>query len=65
MPRIVVFAAAVIAFMIGCGQDATEPDATSGAPSLAVGTDTVTGASITTDKDDYAPGDTVRITGAG
>jgi putative Ig domain-containing protein len=32
-------------------------------PSLAIGTDPVTGASIITDKDDYLPGDTVHITG--
>jgi len=31
----------------------------------AVGVDSTTGASITTDKDDYVPGDSVRVVGAG
>ena len=54
--------------LVGCtGDSITSPpssDLLSEAP-LAVGVDENTGASIATDKDDYVPGDTVKLSGQG
>ena len=59
---------ASIAFAIACGESVTEPVATRtpSTPPVSFATSTSEdGLSITTDKDDYAPGDTVWFTGAG
>jgi hypothetical protein len=61
MRPLAFFAAALAILSAGCGDDPTAPAHIR--PDLAVGSDTTTGASITTDKDDYAPGDSVRIAG--
>ena len=61
-----------IAFAIACGDDITEPTTapTTGATAVAGGplfatTTTEDGLSISTDKDDYQPGDVVHFTGYG
>jgi hypothetical protein len=67
MRRTLLFCAA-IAFAIACGDNATEPvlDRTQSTPPVSFATSTSEdGLSITTDKDDYAPGDTVHFTGSG
>jgi hypothetical protein len=67
MRRALLFCAAIV-FAIACGDDITEPipDRTVATPPVAFATTTAEdGLSITTDKDDYAPGDTVWFTGAG
>jgi hypothetical protein len=68
MRRALLFCVA-IAFAIACGDDITEPipDRTVATPpTVAFATTTSdNGLSITTDKDDYAPGDTVHFTGTG
>ncbi len=67
MRRALLFCAA-IAFAIACGDDITEPipDRTVATPPIAFATTTTEdGLSISTDKDDYQPGDTVHFTGSG
>jgi hypothetical protein len=67
MRRALLFCAA-IAFATACGDNITEPvpDRGSQTPTVSFATSTSDdGLSITTDKDDYAPGDTVHFTGAG
>jgi hypothetical protein len=59
-----VWAVALLGLIAGCDQDTTAPASRTG-PELAVGTDPTTGASVSTDKDDYAPGDSAVISGAG
>ena len=57
---------ALAIFALGCGDGLLAPTESVQAPSaLAVGVDPATGAKIETNKDDYPPGDTVRITGSG
>jgi hypothetical protein len=60
---------AAIAFAIACGDNVTEPipDRTQTVPPPAFATSASDDGtlSITTDKDDYAPGDTVHFTGTG
>jgi hypothetical protein len=57
----------VIALVANCADGPTAPDRTqTSAPPIAFATaSNGAGLSITTDKDDYAPGDTVWFTGAG
>src|SRR3954468_6605753 len=67
MRRAILFCAA-IAFALACGDNITEPmpDRTPKAlPVSFASTTTDDGLSIVTDKDDYAPGDTVHFTGSG
>src|SRR5215217_548687 len=58
-----------IVFAIACGEDITEPTAPKttavAAKPLFATTTTEDGLSISTDKDDYAPGDVVHFTGSG
>ena len=53
---------------VACGGDgsisAPEQDRGAQGPMLATGTDPITGATIVTDKDDYAPGEIVHLTGS-
>lgn len=69
--RVIVHAVAVAALVLAaCSPDgvipAMEEDGALLPPtSFAIGTDPVTGAWVETDKDDYAPGETVQITAAG
>jgi hypothetical protein len=66
--RRAVLLCASIAFAIACGDNITEPvpDRTQPTPAVSFATSTSDdGLSITTDKDDYAPGDTVHFTGTG
>ncbi|HEY9015674.1 MAG TPA: hypothetical protein VIM84_11495, partial [Gemmatimonadales bacterium] len=71
MRRALLLSAAIV-FAIACGDSVTEPlpDQTTSTtkldqlkPAFAT-TTTEDGLSISTDKDDYAPGDTVHFTGA-
>ena len=67
MRRTFLFCAS-IALAIACGESVTEPvpDRTQSTPPVSFATSTSDdGRSITTDKDDYAPGDTVHFTGSG
>jgi len=67
MRRALLFCVA-IAFAIACGDSLTEPmpDRTVATPPIAFATTTTEdGLSISTDKDDYQPGDTVHFTGSG
>jgi flagellar hook assembly protein FlgD len=67
MRRALLFCAA-IAFAIACGDSITEPipNRTVATPPIAFATTTTEdGLSISTDKDDYQPGDTVHFTGSG
>jgi hypothetical protein len=67
MRRALLFCAA-IAFAIACGDSITEPipDRTLATPPVAIATTTTEERmSITTEKDDYQPGDTVHFTGSG
>src|SRR5918995_1601707 len=68
MRRALLFCAA-IAFAIACGDSITEPIPNRTAavtPSVSFATTTAEdGLSISTDKDDYQPGDTVQFTGIG
>jgi hypothetical protein len=67
MRRALLFCAA-IAFAIACGDNVTEPipDRSTGTPKVLFATSsTDDGLTISTDKDDYAPGETVLFTGAG
>jgi uncharacterized repeat protein (TIGR01451 family) len=68
MRRALLFCVA-IAFAIACGDDLTEPisDPTALTPPRVAFATTTTenGLTISTDKDDYAPGETVRFTGSG
>jgi hypothetical protein len=66
MRRALLFCVA-IAFAIACGDSITEPRPTRAVtPPISLATTTSDdGLSITTDKDDYAPGDTVHFTGTG
>jgi hypothetical protein len=67
MRRALLFCAA-IAFAIACGDSLTDPvpDQTVATPPIAFATTTTEdGLSISTDKDDYQPGDTVHFTGSG
>ena len=67
MRRAPLFCAA-IAFAIACGDSITEPipDRTLATPPVGFATTTTEdGLSISTDKDDYQPGDTVHFTGSG
>jgi hypothetical protein len=57
-----------IAFAIACGDSVTEPvpDRSPATPKVLLATSsTDDGLTISTDKDDYAPGETVHFTGAG
>jgi hypothetical protein len=73
--RRVLLVCAAITFAIACTDNITEPTpdrplATAGTPSRAgtvafATTTTEDGLSISTDKDDYQPGDTVHLTGSG
>src|SRR5215208_3529948 len=58
-----------IVFAIACGEDITEPTAPKttavAARPLFATTTTEDGLSISTDKDDYQPGDVVHFTGSG
>lgn len=69
--RVIVHAAAVLALVLAaCSPDGIVPAMEDEGPLLpptyfAIGTDPVTGAWVETDKDDYAPGETVQITAAG
>src|SRR5688500_456898 len=76
--RRVALVTAVLLGLIGCGGDeSTGPSSenslqkppVTGTPSglggVTFATTTLDGLTITTDKDDYAPGDTVRFTGSG
>jgi hypothetical protein len=59
---------AAIAFAIACGDSVTEPvpNRTRSTPPVSFATSTSEdGLVITTDKDDYSPGDTVHFTGSG
>ena len=62
-----LMALVVVGFIANCGDDPVSPDrADPASPSIAFATaSNGAGLSITTDKDDYAPGDTVWFTGAG
>ena len=62
-----LMALVVVGFIANCGDDPVSPDrADPAAPAIAFATaSNGAGLSITTDKDDYAPGDTVWFTGAG
>ena len=62
-----LMALVVVGFIANCGDDPISPDRTDpAAPPIAFATaNNGAGLSITTDKDDYAPGDTVWFTGAG
>jgi hypothetical protein len=62
-----LMALVVVGFIANCGDDPVSPDrADPAVPSIAFATaSNGAGLSITTDKDDYAPGDTVWFTGAG
>jgi hypothetical protein len=62
-----LMALVVVGLIANCGDDPTSPDrADRAAPPIAFATaSNGAGLSITTDKDDYAPGDTVWFTGAG
>src|SRR6476659_4956533 len=67
MRRTILFCVA-IAFAIACGDNITEPvpDRTPSTPTVAFATTTTEdGLSISTDKDDYQPGDVVHFTGYG
>jgi uncharacterized repeat protein (TIGR01451 family) len=67
MRRALLFCAA-IAFAIACGDDVTEPvpTRTPETPTVSFATTTTEdGLSISTDKDDYQPGDVVHFTGTG
>jgi uncharacterized repeat protein (TIGR01451 family) len=57
----------VIGLVANCGDDPTAPERSVGnqAPTVFATASNGNGLSITTDKDDYAPGDTVWFTGAG
>ena len=69
MKRRVAASALLAVFIAACGGDTkiTEPTATVRIPHpvSAVGIDSVTGARIETDLDDYAPGQTVHVVGSG
>src|ERR671914_526136 len=58
-----------IAFALACGDNVTEPipeRTTAVTPPVSFATTTTEdGLSISTDKDDYAPGETVHLTGSG
>lgn len=63
-----LFAAALGAVILSCGESPTGPDESGSG--LKVGQDAVTsegagGPTVATDKADYSPGDTVTVTGAG
>ena len=58
-----LIALVVVGLIANCADDPTAPERITPAVSLAIG-QAATGETITTDKDDYAPGDTVRITGS-
>jgi hypothetical protein len=64
-----VFATALVAALVSaCGEGGgiTEPQAASKVRALAaIGTDSVTGATIETNKDDYAPGEIIHVAGRG
>ena len=62
-----LMALVVVVLIANCGDDPISPDRTDpAAPPIAFATaNNGAGLSITTDKDDYAPGDTVWFTGAG
>jgi hypothetical protein len=67
--RRVLLSCLAIAFALACGDDITEPvptrtTAVSAGPLFAT-TTTEDGLSISTDKDDYQPGDVVHFTGSG
>jgi hypothetical protein len=67
--RRVLLSCLAIAFALACGDDITEPvptrtTAVSAGPLFAT-TTTEDGLSISTDKDDYQPGDVVHLTGSG
>jgi hypothetical protein len=67
MRRALLFCAA-ISVALACGDNITEPvpDRSWATPKILFATSsTDDGLSISTDKDDYAPGDTVHLTGAG
>jgi YDG domain/Bacterial Ig-like domain (group 3) len=66
--RRAILLSATIAFAIACSDNITEPvpDRTTRSSPVSFATSTTDdGLSITTDKDDYAPGDTVHFTGTG
>jgi uncharacterized cupredoxin-like copper-binding protein len=69
--RVIVHGAAAVALVLAaCSPDSIVPAMEEDGPllpptSFAIGTDPVTGAWVETDKDDYAPGETVQITAAG
>ena len=67
--RRVLLASLAIAFALACGDDITEPTASKttavAAKPLFATTTTEDGLSISTDKDDYQPGDVVHLTGYG
>ena len=63
-----LFAAALGAVILSCGESPTGPNESGSG--LTVGKDAVTsegagGPTVTTDKSDYMPGDTVQVTGMG
>src|SRR5690242_9704214 len=66
MRRALLFCAAIV-FAIACGDDIMQPTpGTPATPKVLFATSTNDeGLSISTDKDDYQPGDTVHFTGAG
>jgi hypothetical protein len=63
--------ALAVVVLAACGRDGaiTEPTAPNAVPSsggiLAIGVDSVTGATIETNKDDYSPGEVVHLVGRG
>jgi PKD domain len=59
-----LMALGVVGLIASCADGPTAPERNTPAVSLAVG-QAATGETITTDKDDYAPGETVTITGSG
>jgi hypothetical protein len=62
----VALAVCTLAFVTNCGDDPAAPNTGTDQPTIAFATATNgAGLSITTDKDDYAPGDTVWFTGTG
>jgi len=67
--RRVLLSCLAIAFALACGDDITEPTPTRttavAAGPLFATTTTEDGLSISTDKDDYQPGDVVHFTGSG
>ena len=67
MRRLQVLAAVVIASLIACNtesKDILAPERPVG-PMASVGVDPLSGATIETNQDDYAPGELVRVTGHG